>query len=55
LIIAEGSVQIIFTLYFLLISQNAIPFLWFIACLNTVTAALSFFIVESPRYLYSTQ
>ena len=53
--VAEGSVQIIWTIYFLTISKNAIYFLFFAACLNVVTALLCLFIVESPRYLYGIQ
>lgn len=53
--VAEGSVQIIWTIYFIAISQNAEYFLWFASFLNLVTAILCFFIVESPRYLYGTQ
>lgn len=54
LMVAEGSVQIIWTAYFVFISQNAEPFLWGITVLNFVTAIVCFFILESPRYLYST-
>ena len=50
--VAEGSVQIIWTIYFLTISKNAILFLFFAAGLNALTAILCLLIVESPRYLY---
>lgn len=54
LMVAEGCVQIVWTAYFVFISQNSVPFLWFITILNFVTAIVCFWIVESPRYLYST-
>jgi hypothetical protein len=50
--VAEGSVQIIWTIYFLTISKNAMLFLFFAAGLNALTAILCLLIVESPRYLY---
>jgi hypothetical protein len=53
--VAEGSVQIIWTIYFVFISQNAETFLYFCTVLNFLTAISCFFIVESPRYLYSTR
>lgn len=55
LMVAEGSVQIVWTVYFVFISPNAVPFLWFITLLNVITAIVCLWIVESPRYLYSTQ
>ena len=53
--VAEGSVQIIWTIYFLTISKNAMTFLFFCAGLNAVTFLLCLFITESPRYLYGVQ
>lgn len=55
LMVAEGSVQIIWTIYFLTVSKNAITFLKGAAVLNLVTAILCWiFLVESPRYLFGT-
>jgi hypothetical protein len=53
--VAEGSVVLIWTLYFVTVSQNSDYFLFGASCLNAVTAIACFFIVESPRYLYGTQ
>ena len=53
--VAEGSVVLIWTLYFVTVSQNSDYFLFGASCLNAVTAITCFFIVESPRYLYGTQ
>lgn len=55
LMIAEGSTAIIWTIYFLYISQSALPFLWFCTILNLITAILCFNSTESPRFLYCTQ
>jgi MFS family permease len=54
LMVAEGSVQIIWTVYFLVISQNSRYFLVLIVALNVITGILCFLTTESPRYLYST-
>lgn len=53
--VAEGSTAILWTVYFLAISPNCIPFLWFATGLNFITAILCFQATESPRYLYCSQ
>jgi hypothetical protein len=53
--VAEGASLIVWTIYFRFISQNAYPFLYFTTILNFVTAFLSWFIPETPRYLFGME
>lgn len=53
--IAEGSVQVLWTFYFMWVSQNAMTFMYFCCALNLITGLLCLMVTESPRWLYCTQ
>lgn len=55
LMVAEGSCQIIWTIYFVWISRNAFYFIYFTIGLNILAAIGCFYVVESPRYLFGME
>ena len=54
IMVGEGLCPIIWTVYFQF-NRNSIYFMYFAASLNLVTSILSFFFLESPRYLFGTE
>jgi len=55
MMVAEGMVAVIWTVYFKFISKDAFPFLIFAGSLAGVCALLCFVLPESPRYLFGTE
>lgn len=55
LMVAEGSCQIIWTIYFVFINRNAFYFIYFTVGLNVVAVLGCFYICESPRYLFGME
>jgi len=55
LMIAEGSTQIIWVIYFVWISKNAFYFIWFVIGLNVMAAFATFYVMESPLYLFGME
>lgn len=55
LMVAEGSCQIIWTIYFVWISRNAFYFIYFTVGLNVVAVIGCVYICESPRYLFGME
>jgi len=53
--IAEGSTQIIWTLYFVLISKNSFYFIYFTIGLTALSLFLCIWVSESPRYLFGME
>jgi hypothetical protein len=53
--VSEGSVLIIWTMYFYWISRNAFYFLYFVLSLNLVAIIGCFYLIESPRYLFGME
>jgi len=53
--VAEGAALITWTIYFRFISQNSFPFMYFTTILNFVTAFMSWFISETPRYWFGME
>ena len=50
--ITEGSCQVIWAIYLRFISQNTIYFVEYSAVLSILAAIMTFWIPETPRYLY---
>ena len=50
--ITEGSCQLIWAFYLQCISQNTFYFIYYAAFLGIIATIMTFFIPESPRYLY---
>jgi len=55
LMIAEGSCQIICTIYFVWISRNAFYFIYMTIALNVLALVGCLYLVESPRYLFGME
>lgn len=55
LMIAEGSTQIIWTVYFVWISKNAFWFIYGVLILNFFCILACFYVTESPRYLFGME
>ncbi len=53
--ISEGMCQLIWTGYFLWISYDAFYFVYFCVGLSAIAGILSFYLVESPRYLFGVE
>jgi hypothetical protein len=53
--ISEGSCQLIWTAYFAWISYDAFYFVWFCIALSAVSGVASFYLLESPRYLFGVE
>ena len=52
LMVTEGSCLIVWSIYLRFISQNTFYFVYYAGALGIIATVLSFFIPESPRYLY---
>ena len=52
LMVTEGSCQVLWATYLRFISQDTFYFVYYAATLGIVSAVLSIWIPESPRYLY---
>lgn len=55
LMVAEGSCQIIWTIYFVWVSRNAFYFIYFTVGLNVLAVFGCLYLVESPRYLFGME
>ena len=55
LMVAEGSTQIIWTIYFVWINHNAFYFVYFTIILNFFAVLGCYFVTESPRYLFGME
>jgi len=55
LMVAEGSTQIIWTIYFVWISKNAFYFVYFTIILNFIALVGCIYITESPRYYFGME
>ena len=53
--IAEGMTVLIWTVYFVGISQNAFYLIYFVLAVNVVAALATFWVTESPRYLFGME
>jgi predicted ABC-type sugar transport system permease subunit len=53
--VSEGSVLIVWTIYFVWISRNSFYFLYFVFALNIVAIICCYYLVESPRYLFGME
>ena len=52
LMITEGSCQVIWSIYLRFISQDTFYFVYYALAMSIVASIMTFFIPESPRYLY---
>lgn len=50
--ITEGSCQVIWSIYLRFISQDTFYFVYYALAMSIVASIMTFFIPESPRYLY---
>jgi predicted ABC-type sugar transport system permease subunit len=55
LMIAEGSTVLIWTLYFVAINRDAFYLIWFVVIINILVAPATFWVLESPRYLFGME
>jgi MFS family permease len=55
LMVCEGSTVLFWTAYFVWISKNAFFLIWFTLGINVFAALGTFYILESPRYLFGME
>lgn len=55
IMISEGSCQLIWTGYFVWISYDAFYFVYFVILMSVGCAIASFYVLESPRYLFGVE
>lgn len=55
LMIAEGSTVLIWVVYLVWIDRNCVWMVWFIVAVNIFAAIGTFFVYESPRYLFGME
>lgn len=53
--IAEGSTVLIWVIYLVWIDRNCVWMVWFIVAVNIFAAIGTFFVYESPRYLFGME
>lgn len=55
IMIGEGMCQLIWTAYFVWISNNAFMFIWGLIVFTCVIAILTLFVAESPKWLFGVE